>query len=126
MRFGGDAVRSMAEAARAGGGAEVVPVGILGAVWPGDVVWARVGGGGGAAGFVASEPAYNNLRLGNRARQLLKLTFLFTQRLSSLSYTKLLSSPSVALTGPLDPSLLHQRLNQPDGCWLGFVPLKTM
>jgi hypothetical protein len=105
MRFGGDAVRSMAEAARAVGGARVVPVGILGEVWPGDAVWARLGGGGGAAGFVASAPA-----------------FLFTQRLSSLSYTKLLSSPSVALTGPLGPSLLHQRLNQPDDCWLGFIP----
>jgi len=96
MRFGGDAVRSMAEAARAGGGATA---GILGAVCLGDAVWARVGGGGGPAGFVASA-----------------LAFLFTQRLSSLSYTKLLSSPSVALTGPLDPSLFHQRLNQLDGC----------
>lgn len=122
MRFGGDAERSMAEAARAVGGARLVPVGILGEVWLGDTVWARLGGGGGAAGFAASAPAYNNLRLGNLAHLLLKLTFLFTQRLSSLSYTKLLSSPSVALTGPLDPSLLHQRLNQPDDCWLGFAP----
>jgi hypothetical protein len=114
MRFGGEAVRSMAEAARAGGGASVVPAAILGAVCPGDAVWARVGGGGGPAGFVASAPAYNNLRLGNRVHPLLELTFLFTQRLSSLSYTKLLSSPSVALTGPPDPSLFHQRLNQLD------------
>ena len=125
MRFGGDAVRSMAEAARAVGGARVVPVGILGEVWPGDAVWARLGGGGSAAGFVASAPAYNNLRLGNRAH-LLRLTFLFTQRLSSLSYTKLLSSPSVALTGPLDPSLFHHRLNQPDDCWLGFIAVEMM
>ena len=65
MRFGGDAVRSMAEAARAGGGAKVVPIGILGAVWLGDTVWARTGGGGGAAGLVASAPAYNNMTLGN-------------------------------------------------------------
>ena len=123
MRFGGDAVRSMAEAARAGGGA-VVPVSVLGALWRGDAVWARVGGGGGCIASVpaASVPAYNDLRLGNRTYTLLKLTFLFTQRLSSLSYTKLLFSPSVALIGPLDPSLFHQRLNQPDDCWLGFCP----
>jgi hypothetical protein len=31
MRFGGDAVRSMAEAARAGGGARETPFGFLGA-----------------------------------------------------------------------------------------------
>ena len=67
MRFGGDAVRSMAEAARGGGGARVLPAGILGAVCPGDVVWARMGGGGGAAGFVTSAPAYNNVRLGNES-----------------------------------------------------------
>jgi hypothetical protein len=38
MRFGGDAVRSMAEAARAGGGAKKDPFGILGAEWLGEAV----------------------------------------------------------------------------------------
>jgi len=37
MRFGGE-VRSMAEAARAGGGAKKDPFGILGAEWLGDAV----------------------------------------------------------------------------------------
>lgn len=38
VRLGGDAERSMAEAARAGGGAGDTPFGILGAGWLGDVV----------------------------------------------------------------------------------------
>ena len=58
MHFGGDAVRSMAKAAHGGGGARVVPIGILGAVWLGDTVWAWTGGGGGAAGLVALALAY--------------------------------------------------------------------
>ncbi len=37
-RFGGDAVRSMAEAARTVGGAGESPFGILGTTWLGDVV----------------------------------------------------------------------------------------
>jgi hypothetical protein len=57
----------MAEADRAGGGAGFVPVGMP-ALRPGEAVWARDGGGGGAAGFAASTPA-----------------FLFTHRFSSLS-----------------------------------------
>ena len=58
MHFGGDAVRSMAEAVRGGGGARVVPIGILSAVWLGDTVWVWMGGGGGAAGLVALALAY--------------------------------------------------------------------
>jgi len=38
IRFGGDAVRSIAEAARAGGGAKEAPFAILGTERPGDVV----------------------------------------------------------------------------------------
>jgi hypothetical protein len=57
MRLGGDALRSIAEAARAVGGAGKVPFGILAAERPGDAVWARDGGGGGATGCAASAPA---------------------------------------------------------------------
>lgn len=55
-RLGGDIVRSMADAERAGGGMGVVPLGILGAEWPGEAVWARAGGAGGPEVVVASPP----------------------------------------------------------------------
>ena len=52
--FGGESVRSIAVAGRAGGvRAMGGPVGSLAAAVPGEAVWAR-GGGGAAAGFSSS------------------------------------------------------------------------
>ena len=76
---GGDTLRSIADAERVGGGVgdEVDGTRLL---RPGEAVWARVGGGGGAAGLVGSAPA-----------------FLLIHFFSSLSYTNEVSSPRLAL-----------------------------
>lgn len=54
---------------------------------PGEAVWEREGGGGGAAGFAASGPACKLVRSTSRyvSKMVGSLTFLFTQRLRSLS-----------------------------------------
>jgi len=55
---GGETLRSIAEAERAGGGTGDVPFGILGEDRPGEAVCAREGGGGGVVGVATSVPAY--------------------------------------------------------------------
>jgi hypothetical protein len=62
----------MAEAARAGGGTGEIPFGFRDIDWLGDVVCAREGGGGGAAGCVDSAPAYSSILRHNKSAFVIK------------------------------------------------------